>query len=327
MGSCQIFDRVAVIGCGSIGASWAALFAAYGITTRVYDPNPGAENFLINIVDEAVNALQRLDHFKSDAKHQPVADTFARITFTTDLRFALEDVSLVQENGPENLEIKLDLLQKLDNLLDASVPILTSTSGLTCSSMQVALGKCPERFAVGHPFNPPHLIPLVEVVGGTKTSRGTIEKAKSFYTSVGRKPVVLKREVPGHIANRLQSALMREVIYMMKEDIATIGDVERAMEFGPGLRWGVLGPSVLMHLGGGMGGAEYYAEKLLGQLLTWNKGDEQEVDDETRSKWVAQTLEAVGDSSYLELCRRRDAGIINTLRWRSGLEAKESLHP
>lgn len=131
--------------------------------------------------------------------------------------------------------------------------------------------------------------------------------------------MVLRREVPGHITNRLQSALFREIIYMMQEDITSIEDIETAMQFGPGLRWGVMGPSVLMHLGGGLGGAEYYAEKLLGPLLTWNAPETLVVDDEIQKKWVAQTLEVVGKESYLELSRKRDASIVNTLQWRQSL--------
>ena len=177
--------------------------------------------------------------------------------------------------------------------------------------MQSALTKYPERFAVGHPFNPPHLIPLVEIVGGTLTSLQTLKKAEYFYTSLGRKPIILDREVPGHIANRLQSALMREIIHIVSEDIATVQDIETAMEFGPGLRWGVMGPSLLMHLGGGPGGAAYYAEKLLGPLLSWSSGETKLLNDACRTKWVEQTSVVVGDQSYVELSRRRDAGIIN----------------
>ncbi|KAN0110009.1 3-hydroxyacyl-CoA dehydrogenase, NAD binding domain containing protein [Hyaloscypha variabilis] len=310
MGYSQLSGPVAVVGCGSIGASWAALFAAYGLVTQVYDPNPTAEIFLNTIVEETVKTLAPLGHFTDKGESDHLARVLAKITFTTDLESALEGAILVQENGPEDLNIKLDLLQKLDELLDATVPILASTSGLTCSSMQAALSRFPERFAVGHPFNPPHLIPLVEIVGGKKTSSETLERAKAFYLSVGRKPVVLKVEVPGHIANRLQSALFREIMYMMKEDIASIADIETAMEFGPGLRWGMMGPSALMHLGGGPGGAEYYAEKLLSPLLTWNAPGDFVVDEEAKRKWVAQTLQVVGNESYVELSRKRDAAKI-----------------
>jgi 3-hydroxyacyl-CoA dehydrogenase len=152
--------------------------------------------------------------------------------------------------------------------------------------MQNALARHPERFAVGHPFNPPHLIPLVEIVGSNYTTKETLQKARLFYTFLGRKLVLLNREVPGHIANRLQSALMREIIYLVKEDIATVEDIETAMQFGPGLRWGVMGPSELMHLGGGPGGAPCYAAKFLEPFLTWNSAEAGPFDDSSRFKWV-----------------------------------------
>ncbi|CZR62329.1 related to 3-hydroxybutyryl-CoA dehydrogenase [Phialocephala subalpina] len=319
MGDSGPSGHIAVIGCGSIGAGWAALFAAHGHTTRVYDPNPSAETFLHTIVSEAVRVLHQLGHFNSSPSSNHLKDVSARITFTMNLSSTLQDATFVQENGPEDLATKTDLLRALDATLDASIPILTSTSGLTCSSMQSFLTNHPSRFAIGHPFNPPHLIPLVEIVGGSQTSHSTLEHAKSFYTSLGRKPIVLKHEIPGHIANRLQSALLREILYLMKEDIARIDDIETAMEFGPGLRWGVMGPSLLMHLGGGLGGAAYYAEKLLGPLLTWNAPDTLVVDDELRKKWVAQTIDVVGNETYISLSRKRDAGIVNTLKWRQSL--------
>ena len=312
------FKHAAVIGCGSIGASWAALFAAHDISVRVYDPNPAAEQFLTTILKEAVSVLQELGHYKTSAGFDINLEyTSSRIMFTTDLPNALESAEIVQENGPEDSEIKAKILAELDDLLDPSVLILTSTSGLPCSSMQRALTKSPERFAVGHPFNPPHLIPLVEIVGGSLTSPQTLEKAQSFYRYLGRKPIVLKHEVPGHVANRLQSALMREIIHLVSEDVATVQEIDTAMEYGPGLRWGVMGPSLLMHLGGGPGGAEYYAEKLLAPLLSWSSGGGKELNDSSRVKWVGQTLAAAAGKSYVEISRRRDAGVLTLLKWRS----------
>jgi 3-hydroxyacyl-CoA dehydrogenase len=315
-------QKVAVVGCGSIGASWAALFAAYGISTQVYDPNPAAAAFLSITVEEAVTVLAQLGHFASLSSLDSNLKTItSRITFTTDLATALVGVNFVQENGPESLSVKAELLSQLDDLLDASIPILTSTSGLTCSSMQSSLRKHPDRFAVGHPFNPPHLIPLVEIVGGSRTSTATLQSAKAFYSALGRKPVILRQEIPGHIANRLQSALMQEIIYLVGEGVATVDEIETAMQFGPGLRWGVMGPSVLMHLGGGPGGVSSYSEKFLAPLLTWNSAHSVSLDEKSRAKWVAQTIEVVGNQSTLDLARRRDDGIVNTLKWRRDLEA------
>lgn len=301
---------VAVIGCGSIGASWAALFAHHGLQTTVYDPNPEAEKVLRSIVAEADKVFTALDN--KITHHSPSQN----VLFTTDLASALLNADFVQENGPENLEIKSALLKEMDSILPSHVPILTSTSGLTCSSLAPAL-EHPSRLAVGHPFNPPHLIPLVEVVGSPLTSPSTIATAMAFYTSLGKKPIHIQREVPGHIANRLQAALFREILHLVSTDVATVSDIETAMEFGPGLRWGVMGPSSLFHLGGGKeGGADHFSKHILGQMMGWVADENPVLDEELRRKWVGQTVEAVAEKGegFEELCTRRDEGIVGILR-------------
>ena len=156
---------------------------------------------------------------------------------------------------------------------DATPPgsiIASSSSGITMDVIQSAC-KRPERCVIGHPFNPPHVIPLVEVVGGAKTSPQTIEKAMAFYSSIGKKPILLFKALPGHVANRLQAALYKEVLYLIQQGVLSVADADVAVSYGPGPRWGVMGPSLQWHLGGGPGGIHHFMEHLVGPMETWMK--------------------------------------------------------
>ena len=195
--------RVAIIGTGVIGASWSALFLAKGLEVVATDVAPDAEAALKRFVAAAWPALQRLGLAPGASQN--------KLTFTAALATALKDADLVQENGPEKIDFKKTLYRQLDELLPADVIIASSSSGLTMSEIQSACEKHPERCVIGHPFNPPHLVPLVEIVGGAKTSEATIRRAAEFYTSIGQRTVRLNKEMPGHVANRLQAALAREV--------------------------------------------------------------------------------------------------------------------
>ncbi|KAJ0131658.1 hypothetical protein HZ326_25264, partial [Fusarium oxysporum f. sp. albedinis] len=238
---------VAIIGCGAIGASWAALFIAQGLQVKAFDINPAAETYLRNFIRDALPVLSSIGLVKNtEAKPEDVV-------FTTSLEQALRDVDFVQENGPERIDFKRRLFQQMGEKLGPDVIIATSSSGLTCSSIQEGMTAAahPQRCVVGHPFNPPHLIPLVEVVGGSQTSPATIETTMTFYTGLGKKPIYLQKEVPGHVANRIQAAVMREVFHILQQDVCSVQDVDDAVSYGPGLRWGVMGPNMLFHLGGG----------------------------------------------------------------------------
>ncbi|CAG8950559.1 hypothetical protein HYFRA_00002768 [Hymenoscyphus fraxineus] len=308
--------KATIIGCGSIGASWAALFLAHGIKTITYDINPSAKDFLIELVDQALPVLMRLGNCPfPNAKSSD-------IIFTTNLEEALQDTDFVQENGPEKMEFKQNLFAEIAKVVREDVIIATSSSGLSCSSIQEGLGmdSHPERCVVGHPFNPPHLIPLVEVVGGSKTSENTIKRTLDFYTNLGKKAVHVKKEATGHVANRLQGALMREMMYLIQEDICTVSDIEDAMQYGPGLRWGIMGPSLLFHLGGGKGGIEHFADHLLEPAMTWYAEKDPLVNEELRRKWVEGTREVVAGRSFDELSKQRDDGIIELLKIRQGVK-------
>lgn len=305
-------QKVAVIGCGAIGASWAALFMAQGLTVTAFDINPAAKTSLENMVNSALPVLSSLGLLKkADAKASD-------ILFTTDMEEALRDVDLVQENGPERLQFKQDLFTQIAGLVRPDTIIATSSSGLTCSSIQEGLPASarPERCVVGHPFNPPHLIPLVEVVGGRQTSGATAERTVRFYEGVGKKAVHVRKEVVGHVANRLQAALMREVMHLLREDVVGLGDIDRAVSYGPGLRWGVMGPGMLFHLGGGEGGVRHMADHLLEPMMSWYAKSDPVIDDALKSKLVEETMREVGARPYEELARQRDEQLVGLLNIR-----------
>ncbi|KAL9564935.1 hypothetical protein ACKAV7_011387 [Fusarium commune] len=308
---------VAIIGCGAIGASWAALFIAQGLQVKAFDINPAAEIYLRNFIRDALPVLSSIGLVKNtEAKPEDVV-------FTTSLEQALRDVDFVQENGPERIDFKRKLFQQMGEKLGPDVIIATSSSGLTCSSIQAGMTAAahPGRCVVGHPFNPPHLIPLVEVVGGSQTSPATIETTMTFYTSLGKKPIHLQKEVPGHVANRIQAAVMREVFHILQQDVCSVQDVDDAVSYGPGLRWGVMGPNMLFHLGGGEGGIEHFADHLLGPLQGWYAKENPVVDEDLRGKWIEGTKGAVGERGYGGLVKQRDEELVRLLNVRRDWDA------
>ncbi|KAF9695917.1 hypothetical protein EKO04_006285 [Ascochyta lentis] len=304
--------HVSIIGCGSIGASWAALFLAQGSTVTAFDINAAAETTLRKLVANALPVLESLGLQKT-----PFASADS-IIFTTDLREALQHADFVQENGPERLELKQKMFEEMAGLVRSDVVLATSSSGLTCSSIQEGMSASsrPERVIVGHPFNPPHLIPLVEVVGGTQTSQDTIDKTMAFYNAMGKKAVNVKKENVGHIANRLQAALMREMLSMLQNDTCTISDIDDAMAYGPGLRWGIMGPNTLFHLAGGEHGAQHMADHLLEPVTTWWAKEDPVLDDALKKKWVEGTMEAVKERKFDDLVTQRDSELVRLLNMR-----------
>src|SRR5215471_11454324 len=249
--------RVAIVGTGVIGASWAAQYLARRFDVIATDPAPNAEVNLRKYVDEAWKDLTVIGLSPGAARD--------RLTFTTNMKEALSNADLVQENGPERPDFKIKLFADMDEATPADSLIASSSSGITPSVMQSQC-KHPERVLIGHPFNPPHIIPLVEVVGGTKTSPDAIQRALAFYASIGKKPIYLRKELPGHVGNRLQAALYREVMYLIQQGVLSVEEADDAVSYGPGLRWGVMGPSLQWHLGGGPGGIQHFMEHLMDPL-------------------------------------------------------------
>ncbi|MGH8159887.1 MAG: 3-hydroxyacyl-CoA dehydrogenase NAD-binding domain-containing protein [Rhodanobacter sp.] len=302
--------RVAIIGTGVIGASWAALFLAKGLDVVATDVAPGAEEALKRFVSAAWPALQRLG-LASGASQ-------SRLSFTPSLEVAVKGADLVQENGPEKIDFKKVLYRQLDELLPSGVIIASSSSGLTMSEIQSACDKHPERCVISHPFNPPHLVPLVEIVGGAKTSKETIERVDEFYTGLGKRTVRLKKEVPGHVANRLQAALAREVYHLVANDVVSAADVDTALCWGPGLRWGIMGQLMLNHLGGGQGGIEHFFQQFTGPMTAWWKvlGNPQ-LTPEVQQKLIDGVHAEVGSRSIDELASERDEVLLGLLELRN----------
>src|ERR1700690_4045490 len=219
--------RIAIVGTGVIGASWAAQYLARGLDVVATDPAPNAEANLRNYVDDAWGQLEAIGLTPGATRD--------RLTFTPDMKAALAQADLVQENAPEPPEFKMNLFSDIDDATPVDSIIASSSSGITPSVMQ---SKCkhPERVLVGHPFNPPHIIPLVEVVGGTKTSPEAIQQAMAFYAAIGKKPIHLKKELPGHVANRFQAAVYREMLYLIEQGVLSVEDTDAALCYGPGPR-------------------------------------------------------------------------------------------
>jgi 3-hydroxyacyl-CoA dehydrogenase len=303
-------NRVAIIGTGVIGASWAALFLAKGLEVVATDVAPNAEASLKKFIEEAWPALSRLGLSPGASQ--------ANLEFTSDLPTAVERADFVQENGPERIDFKKKLYGQLDELLPADVIVASSSSGLTMSEIQLGCSSHPERCVIGHPFNPPHIIPLVEIVGGAKTSRDTIRRASEFYTGLGKRTVRLHKEVPGHVANRLQAALAREVYYLVAEGVVSVADVDTALCWGPGLRWGVMGQVLLNHLGGGMGGIEHFFAQFTGPVTAWWKVlGSPELTPEVQKKLIDGLHEEVGSRSIDELAAQRDEVLLGLLELRA----------
>ena len=245
--------RVAVVGTGVIGASWAAYFLAHGFDVSATDPAPGAEDRLREAVSAAWPALERMGLANGASPE--------RLRFAPDLAGAVRDADFVQENGPERADVKRETFRQLGEATGPDVILASSSSGFGPSVFQDAAAH-PERVLVGHPFNPPHLIPLVEVVGGQATADAAIERAMGFYAAIGKRPIRIRRELTGHVVNRIQAALWREAFHLVDIGAVTVAEVDAAIAHGPGLRWALMGPCLLNHLSGGEGGMAHTLDHL-----------------------------------------------------------------
>ena len=257
MGKNGEIQNIAIVGTGVIGASWAAYYLSRGFNVIATDPGPNAEVNLRKYVDEAWKTLSKNGISPSASRD--------RLTFEPNMAQALAKADFVQENAPERPDFKAKLFAEMDDATPQDAVLASSSSTLTMDVIQ-SQAKRPERCVIGHPFNPPHIIPLVEIVGGAKTSPETIEKAMAFYASIGKKPIHLFKALPGHVANRLQAALYKEMLYLIQQGVLSVEDADAAVSYGPGLRWGVMGQSLQWHLGGGPGGINHFMEHLMGPL-------------------------------------------------------------
>jgi 3-hydroxyacyl-CoA dehydrogenase len=289
-------QRVAVLGAGTIGASWTAWFLARGFAVDVWDPRPEAEAYARRMIAEAWPAMTRLG-MVADAS--PDAWRFAASP-----EVAVEGADFVQENAPERLPIKRELYARIDSVLRPDAILASSTSGLIMSEMQAGFGMA-GRCAVGHPFNPPHLIPLVEVVGGRETSAETIAWCLEFYRSIDK---------PGHLANRLQAALWREAVSAVVTGLASVEDVDTAISAGPGLRWAAMGPHMTFHLGGGEGGITHMLEQFKPAFEAWWASmSTPELSDATIRQIIDGVAAEARGRSIAQLAAERDAVLLPLL--------------
>ena len=256
----QEIESAAVIGAGVIGASWTALFLAGGLDVAVHDPAPDAETQVRDYLARAWPVLERLGLAEG-------ADP-ERLSFHDSPASAVRGALFVQESVPERLEIKHALYAEIEPHLAPEAIVASSASGLMVREMQAGW-RDPSRFLLGHPFNPPHLIPLVELIANERTAAGLLEAAEAFYARLGKVTIRVKREVPGHVANRLQAALWREAIHLVASGVASVEDVDKAIWAGPGLRWAAMGPHMLFHLGAGPGGMAAFCERYRDSFHRW----------------------------------------------------------
>lgn len=299
-------DHTAVLGAGVIGASWAALFLASGRSVTVFDPAADAETNVRAYVEQA---WPTMDVLGLTERGDP-----DRVMFAKSAAEAVEGAGFVQENVPERVAIKHATFAEIEPMLAKGAVVASSASGLTLGQMQIGWSD-PARFILGHPFNPPHLIPLVEVMGNACTDADVIPKAEAFYADIGKVTIRVNKEVPGHVANRLQAAVWREAIHLVQSGVASVGDVDKAMSAGPGLRWATMGPTALFSLGAGPGGlaafCDHFAETFNGW---WADLGDPTLDADTAQMLVEGLEEATGGQSVEALSQQRDAMILGLLQ-------------
>ena len=299
-------DAVAVAGAGLTGASWAGLFAAHGLAVRLYDIRPAVLDAAL--VRAATAARFLVDHGLADAT--TAQNGLAALVAEPDAAAAFDGAALVQECVIEDLEAKRAVFATADLLAPSDALLATSSSGLSITAIQRA-ASAPQRCLAAHPYNPPHLVPLVELAPGEQTSAETMARGLAFYRRVGKQPVLVSGDLPGYIANRLSVALWREAVELVRSGVASVADVDRAVCDGPGLRWSVMGPHLLYHLGGGAGGIREHLrhlagvkESMLRDLATWT-----EFPPGTADALAAGLTEEVAGRSLEQLVAERDEAL------------------
>jgi 3-hydroxyacyl-CoA dehydrogenase len=284
-------ERVTIVGAGMIGTSWAALFQDHGFDVCAFDPSDDARR-------EFADKVRQLRRASAPAR--------GSVVVTDDLEQAVRGATLIHEAAPERVELKRSLLKQIQDCAGDTPLIASSTSSLRHSDI-VSDCPAPGRIVIAHPFNPPHLVPLVELFG---TDPAAVESLAELYRALGKKPVVMNKEMTGHIANRLSSALWREALYLLQEGVASVEDIDTAITAGPGLRWAVFGPFLTYHLGGGSQGIEGYLHHLGdSQVQRWKALGEPTVDDALYAAIIAGVQEEAGGRAVEDLARHRDRAL------------------
>ncbi len=294
-----------LVGTGVIGAGWAARCLARGLDVVATDPSPKGEAALRAAVDNAWPALERLG-LAPDADRR-------RLRFAASIAEVAAKADFIQESAPEREDLKRRLVAEIDRAARPEVVIASSSSGLLPSNIQADC-KHPERVLIGHPFNPVYLLPLVEIVGGKRTSAQSIAIARAFYSSIGMRPLHVRNEIPGYIADRLQEALWREILHLVNDGIATTGEIDDAMTYGPGLRWAFMGTNLIYHLAGGDAGMRHMLEQFGPALkLPWTKLEAPELTTRLIDLMVEGTQAQAGARTIKELERWRDECLIRVM--------------
>ena len=295
-------NRICCIGAGPIGAGWTACFLARAYSVTAYVHEPAEEASLRSLIETAWSSLESLGLAEGAS--------LENLRCTSDLTEAVAGAQFIQESAPENMQLKQALYEELGRLVPANVVIASSTSGLPMSDIQ-ARCSTPERTVIGHPFNPPYLLPLVEIVGGAATDPAAVQWLSDFYKVAGKAPLLLKKEIPGFIATRLQEAIWREALHMISNGEATVEDIDFAVVNGPGPRWAMMGPCLVYHLGGGEGGMAYCLDQFGPALkLPWSRLEAPELTQELREQLVEGTAREAGDRDYATLNSERDEGLV-----------------
>lgn len=303
-------QRVAIIGTGVIGGGWAAHFLRHGMTVTAWDPAPDAETKLRQRVADVWPTLQRL------GLHPAAAPD--KLHFAPTLAAAVAQAEFVQESVPERLPIKVATLREIDASCPPDTVIASSTSGYAMTEMAVEC-QHPKRCTVAHPFNPPYLMPVVEVVAGAKTSPEAHQWAVDFYRATGKQPLKLTKEIPGFVADRIMEAVWREILHMIDQDMATVEEIEMAVRYGPGLRWALMGPLTVLHLGGGEGGMRHLIHQFGPSLKApWTFLEAPELTDDLAQKVIDGCTRLTEGASIRSLEAERDDLLIRLLKMLEG---------
>lgn len=292
--------NIACIGSGVIGYSWALYFSLKKLNTTVYDISEESIALAKERIHESLQPLIK-NNVVTEKESKEIEN---RIVYTTNLEIAVKDSDFIVESAPESYDIKKNLVIEIEKYTKPTTIVASSTSGLLITEI-ASVAKYPERFIGAHPYNPPHLIPLVEISKGEKTSDEIILKAKAFYQSIGKEAVVLQKEALGFICNRLQMALYREVCDLVMRGVCTIEDADKAVTYGPGLRWGIMGPSLVFELGGGKNGIEGLMKHLTPSINLW-------LNDMADFKEMPEEFASLAQLGVNEELKNRDEKIGNT---------------
>jgi ketoreductase RED1 len=309
------YSKVTVIGAGVIGASWTALFLAHGLTVVVNDPRPDVETIVRDYIRSNLSTLKELG--------LPTDNLEKKLSFEADLERSVTGADLIQENGPERIEFKQDLWGRIGKVVRERALMLSSSSAKTATEQALKMPR-PERLLVGHPFNPPHLIPLVEVVPGEKTSPEAVDDAVAFYAALGKVPRVVRKEMPGFVANRLQRAIFRECCYLVIQGVVKVDELDDIVTSSIGLRWAADGPFRSFHLGGGAGGFEAFFKQFgPGLNEAWKNMAPVNLDEAAQNKIIAQAAASFAAQPPEQLESERDAKQLAILRALKAVKASK----